>query len=56
MKFTIKALELWSESEGKVVLRAENSSFATIYVPLEELPKYKLGQEFVLLSGMVEAA
>ena len=48
MKFKIKAIELYSEREAKLTLDGERSSLLFIYVPIEEVGRYQLGQKFIL--------
>ncbi len=51
----IKGIELYSQSEARLELRGDRGTSAIIYVPIETVGEYKLGQEFEL-QGVDHAA
>ncbi len=52
MKFTlkIKGIELYSQKEARLELRGDRGTSAIIYVPIEEVGEYKLGQEVLMVD------
>ena len=50
MKFTVEGIERYSAERARIMLRHRKSgSQAFIYVPLDELAAYQLGDEFALM-------
>ncbi len=48
MEFKVDKIALYSEKQGNIGMRGVSGSFVTIYVPIEQVNQYKLGDTFVL--------